>query len=64
MKGLKLTSTDVEKITQRLHNLVTTNEQIPMLAYAGNTKGMEVSFACRGCDGACKGSCVGGCTSW
>lgn len=64
INALKLTSTDLENVATKLNKLVSANKQLPALAYAGNSKGMEISFACRGCDGACKGSCSGGCTSW
>ena len=54
-KALKLTSDVCESITERLQNLVATNENISTLAYAG----VVGQGPC-----GCKGSCEGGCTSW
>ena len=56
MKSLKLTATELENITNRLHGLVNSNSKVPALAYA--------SASSSGPRCGCKGSCDGGCTSW
>jgi len=56
IKVVQLTSSAIESITEKLHNLVATNADIPTLAYAGDAN------AVRGC--GCKNGCEGGCTSW
>ena len=56
MNALKLTSADLESITEKLHTLTAANAKVPSLAYAGAT---SKESRC-----GCKGSCDGGCTSW
>jgi hypothetical protein len=57
MKTVKLTSTSLESIAQRLQELVATDANVPALAYAG-----VMDMGRDGC--GCKGGCDGGCTSW
>lgn len=56
MNSLKLSPTELKNISKRLHDLVNSNTEVSILAYASaNNNGPRCG---------CKGSCDGGCTSW
>jgi hypothetical protein len=55
VKDVKLTSDALESITERLQELVMTNSDVPVLAYAGGAGPVARCSCEKGCEG---------CTSW
>ena len=55
MNAIKLTSSELTKISEKLQQLVTKNANMPELAYAGNMNAVARCSCEKGCEG---------CTSW